>query len=521
MSTAVVEEEVDELEQLFLEPLDPYDFQAADIREILAHNCTGFVTAETGAGKTFIGTEVALRSNAEVILIIAVPSTFDDVWIQTIKRQDPTATVRVIEGTPLGQKAFEDLQLSVPGIYLASHQIFVRWKGEYDFTTTRPDLAIIDEAHFLGNRNSRGGKKLLKLKALRRLCMSGTMVRNKFENFWNLLRWVYPEQWRPGELADMSYHRWEAKYCATRYSPFKVGNIEVIGELIEGTLAREIPCYIQHFKRAECCDFHPEGFLSNLPAPAYIRYDVDLLPEQKKLILQMEKEFVAWLHHENEGRDGKKKPFVAKLDMTKRMRLRQMALAVPTIRTVNIMKYNKDLDMKVPTDVDRLFFDVDALSAKLDLFEEKLTEHDESYVAVTSSKPFAEEVTRRLKARGVKAELWDGDVSQIERARIKKQLRTGETRVVVAVVASISTGIDGLQDSCHRVMILDRDQDLTTMTQFFGRLDRRGQQEQVIIEEIVARGSYDKGIINKQLKTELMLARALNKRARKEALEAA
>lgn len=497
-----------------LERITPYDFQEADVAELLAHNVTGFVTAETGAGKSVIGVEAAIRSNAEVILVVAIPDTFEDVWVDTIMRQDPTATVKIIEGTPTGKLAFDDLEMNVPGFYLVSHQVFTLWKA---FEGVRPDLAIIDEAHMLGSRHSKGGARLLKLKALRRLCMSGTMARNRFENLWLLLRWVYPDRFMPRDIADISPNRWIATFCETRYDEFAVGNIKVVGELNPGALAGMIPCYIQHFKREHCCEFHPDGFLSELPAPVHITYDVDLLPEQKKMIKQMEAEYVAWLHTENEGRDGKKKPFIAKLPIVKRIRLRQMALGIPTIRTVMRKVVDKVTGLSTIMPFDELYFDEDCLSAKLDLFMKKVAEHDENYVTITSSKSFAEETTRRLKALGVKAELWDGDIPKAERKRIKDRLREGETRIIVAVVASISTGIDGLQHGANRVMILDRDQDLTTMTQFFGRLDRRGQTEQVIIEEIVARGSFDKKIIGAQLAREIALAKSLNKLSREAA----
>lgn len=504
-----------------------FDYQVADLHELAAHNFTGVVVAEMGAGKTLLAVESILHSDAETVLIIARPNTFEEEWRGTLLGQSQgRISARII--SPNDPTAFADLQMAEPGVYLVSHEVFTRGrftythpttkeKSErgYDFSTINPDFVIVDEAHLLSNREAKGAKALWKLKALRRLVMSGTPGRNDFDNIWTLLRWVYPDN---TEIAPQSYWAFVTRWCETEYDHFAVGQIKVVGELNPGELAATVPCWVQHFKRENCCEFHPQGFL-DLEPPALVEHHLDLTFEQRRLIDQMNEEYVAWLERENEGKDGVKHPFVAKIPLAKRIRIRQMALGVPSIRSVLETVKDKQTGLTTKEYVDKLFFDEDCESPKLDLFERRLTEHNDTYLAVTSSKPFAEEVVRRLRAHGESAVLWTGNTSQIQRQAIKRDFRDGKVRTIVAVVSSISTGIDGLQFASHRMFLFDRDQDLTTMSQFFSRLDRRGQTQQVIIEEAIARGSYDQGIISSQLERQLKLAKSMNARARRLARE--
>lgn len=491
------------------EPLKPYPFQQVDVDLLLARNLKGFVVAETGAGKSIIGIEAGRQSGLRVVLVIAPLSTQDHVWYEGIIRQDPGINVKVINGTPKGKEAMSDLELGYPGWYLVTPQLFTRW----DFSGVRPALTIVDEAHLLGHRDTVGQKKLGKLKSPYKIMMSGTMWRNRVENAWGLLRATFPHLSGAGELADLSYNRWVRKYMATVYDHFAVGNIKIVGELEPGRLAEEISQaggWVQHFKRAECCEFHPEGFLHDLPAPITIKHSVDLAPEQKKAIARMEEDYLAWLRTDT----GEKKALVAKLPIVARTRLRQMTLALPSFRATG--QYDENGMPK-----HEIWFEPDCISPKLDHFEGRLDDTvDQPYLALTSSEKFATEVSRRLNARGVPTEKWAGTVASKERDNIKARFQNGDTRVVIGVVEAVATGIDGLQFAASDLYHFDRSQDLTSEIQVEGRLDRRGQTNQVVNEEVLARGSMDEGIIGAQLRKRLDLNKSLQKKIKSDAWKA-
>lgn len=498
------------------EPLVPYPFQEADIQKLAKHGWSGFVVAETGAGKSLIGTETALRSGAEVVLVIAPKGTHGDVWRDGIMRQSRGKIVpRIIKGgTKGGTEAWSDLQLGEPGWYIITPNLFTLrdWKG------ITADLTILDEAHLLANRDSKGWKKLNKFKSAARIVMSGTIVRNRVENFWGLLRWVYPEFSGSGELSDISFRRWvkwdsgplkdQDNYMLTKKDHFAPAGYVIVGEKEPGRIAREIPCYIQHFKRAECCEFHPEGFLEGLPAPINITREVELSPKQKYLIERVERDYMVWLDQQADTLDpdgkNRRKALVVKLPVVMQTRLRQMSLGVPSF----------DADGSI-------YFAPGCESPKLDDLHSRLRETgDEPYVVLTSSEKFATEAVRRMNEDWkIPAAKWAGTITQKARDQAKADLTAGRIRVIVGVIEAISTGIDGLQLAASNLYWLERSRDLTANIQSEGRLDRRGQKRQVVNEEVVANGSMDRGVISAQLKKRMALNASLQKKLAREERE--
>lgn len=496
------------LASLHLEPtrLEPYPFQEADIEELLAHDATGFVVAETGAGKSLIAIETGLRSPAKTILVVAIAPTVGHVWVEGILGQDPTANVQIIDGTKEGKQAMYELELGYSGWYIMTTQLFTRW----DITTIRPDLTIVDEAHLLANREKKGFTDgLNKLRSKRRMVMSGTIYRNKFENFWSLLRFVYPDRNDQGDIADTAYRRWEQTFCRTEYDHFAPGNIRVDGELIPGRLASLIPCYIQHFKRQQCCVFHPNGFLADLPEPINIQYSVELTVGQKKAIDRMESEYMAWLSDQYENR----KALVAKLPIVAQTRLRQMTLGLPSF-----LESGRFDDNGMP--IEEIGFAPGCESPKLDLFSAKAKASGEPYLALTTSEKFATEATRRLRDDyGIPTAKWAGTVPKSERERSKQEFIAGDIQVVVGVVEAVSTGIDGLQLAAWNAFHFDQSRDVTSEIQVEGRLDRRGQTNQVVNEYAMAEGSMDFGVYSQGLHRRLQMNASLKRELKKQQQE--
>lgn len=510
--------------------LEPLPFQEADLAQLAAHDYSGFIVAETGAGKTLIGIEAARRSPAQRILIIAVKSTVQDTWVDQIKAQDPGADVRVIDGTPEGKLSHERLELGYAGYYIVTHQKFTL----SDWSLCEPHMVIADEAHLFSNRDAKGTHKLLDLgkRTRRRIVMSGTMVRNRFENFYPLLRFVYPERNGAHDISDISSNRWIRDWCEWEEDHFSPNGMKVIGEKNPGALAAAIPCYVQHFKREHCCEFHPHGFLDELEAPVSFTSEVDLTRRQKLMIDQMESDYVAWLADQADTRQL----HVVKLPVTVRLRLRQMTLGVPRIVPGVGYQTYKDGTLKLhpvtqePIPVlDEVYFDEDCQSPKIDRLGDILLGQDgqkllgenaetEHVLVLTSSRKIIAPVLAQLRALGIAAVEWSGGVSSTQRAEIKEKFiaQNPSVRVIVAVVSSIGTGTDGLQFATNNLIWLERSDDLSNNVQAEGRLDRRGQTRQVRNIEIIARGSMDEGIISDQITKRL----ALNKSLRKATLKA-
>jgi hypothetical protein len=525
-----------------------FDFQRADVDNLLAHDATGFVVAETGAGKTIIGAAAAAETGLRTKLIIAPPGTFEKVWRKTItgftdtdpdspsfgewvEGLDPEAPVLRIEGTNAGREALDALEWRRPGYYLMSHQVFTRWKP----THLRPDVTVLDEAHLFGNRESTGGQALHHLESGHRMLMSGTMLRNQFENFWNLLRWAYPDRDTPGDISDPAFRRWQTTYCATKYDRFAAGNIVTTGEAVPGTIANRIPCYVQHFKRQQCCEFHPKGFLHDLPAPITITETVELTAGQRKAIRQLEDDYLAWLEYETAEALAKKqkRALIVKLPLTKTIRLSQMTLAMPSLRPAPWQPRSaRDLEAGKPqrqyfersdgfkqavdkdgNPVEEVFFAPDADSPKLDRLVEIFHKVGEPMVVATTSQKFAQMCIPRLAQKKIRAFEWSSANSQKRRDEALVEFKRGEWDIIFGVTEAIATGIDGLQDVAGVLVSLNKSRDKTVEVQLEGRLDRRGQKrtEGVIHYEVIAEGSADEDIISEQIEWRLSMNKTLRR----------
>lgn len=459
--------------------LQPYPFQKADIGNLVKHNGTGIVATQVGGGKTLIAVEVAKALRTKTNFVIAPKGTHKRAWIKTILSQIPTAKIYSINSTKAGKEAFLKLEAGQAGWYLITPEFFrnYHWRG------IEPDFAVFDEVHRASNRNSKTAKMLHTLKAKRRLGMSGTIAGNKIEGFWSVLRWVYPE------VAGRSYWAWVEQYCETKMD-FFAGKV-VDKEKTPGKIVTSIPCYIRHLKRERCCELHPEGIDHELPPVQEEIRTVELLPEQKRIYKKLEQDLFVWLGDN---------PLVVEAPVAVRTRLRQITLGVPTI----------------DPDSGEVTFAEDCKSTKLVELLQIIQDHPEGeqMLILTHSQKFAEVTTKRLIGMGYPAFEWSGRKSQPVRDKALEEFIAGEIQFIVAVIAAIGEGTDGLQEATNIVVWLSEDDNRLLNEQAAGRLDRRGQKKSVVSYKIVADDTYDLGILSRLVRDRIKMNESL--RARKQ-----
>lgn len=455
--------------------LKPYDYQERDIQRIVDNDGTGIVATQVGGGKTLIAIEVGKRVQSKVNLVIAPKGTHKRAWEKTIIRQIPDAVVRYVNSTVEGKKAFSDLHAGVEGWYLIGPEFF----RKFSWAGCKPDLAVFDEIHRASNRKSKTATMLQTLKAKRRLGLSGTIAGNRIEGFWSVVRWIYPE------VAGRSFWSWVDKYCTTKFDPF-AGKI-ISGERYPGAIVADLPCYIRHLKREKCCAFHENGMDSELPRMQTEERTVELSAEQKRIYKKMEKDLIVWL----EGN-----PMVAEVPIATRIRLRQITLGIPTVDDSGVVSFADDCKS---SKIDELFSIISDLPV------------GEPLLILTHSQKFASVVTRRLENAGIKSFEWSGRATQHDRDNALESFIAGTTQAIVAVIAAIGEGTDGLQEVCSTVIWLSKDDNRLLNEQAAGRLDRQGQKKSVLSFDIIAEGTYDEGQLSKLVKDQLAMNESLRK----------
>lgn len=448
----------------------PHDYQMERIDSFLIEPTkAALVGDEMGAGKTLTATEIALRGGFQRVLIVGVKDTYDS-WTATIAAQSDGGTVlRRLDSTSEGKRAMNDFLEGADGFYFTGSQYLVRQDWEYTATgevddkgkaitertqrkiykKMRPlDLIIWDEVHVLQNRRSAGFKTAQHIPAEYKVGLSGTPGGNSFDGLWAVTKWLWPD------LVDGSYWRWREQWCQTEEVYLGAGKktTKVIGEKNPGAFVASLPLYFRH--EAE-----------EPPAPLVI--EVDMEPEQQEQYEMLEQDLMLWYEQQ-----------VKVIEFPTHLR---QVLRTATLGT-----------MKLVGD-DEIHFDLDTHSAKLKALSGILKFWDGEQVIIgMDSKRFLKACVAQMQRAGLKVAEWSGDVSTKERERIKAAFLAGEIQYIAATIASMSTGLDGFQRVCSKLVWLNElDGNPAMNAQFLARLWRPPYNRDFQHVKILARDTWD------------------------------
>lgn len=506
--------------------MKPYEWQKKDLNDIIDSNFVSLLNIQMGGGKTPLATWSMGELQPDLALIVAPLSTFESAWIPTIRKLLGIEARPIGNGNKAQKDALADFEWQVPGVYLVTPQLLTRsaashWQG---------DLLIVDEVHLLSNPGSKGQRALSGFSVKdepigrnfpHRLALSGTPFRNKFVNSWSLMRLLWPELYRRGEVAHNNYYLWRkdrvtqgSVVTGSEWVPYEVDGARskmIDGrrhwqklqradtwttELEPGRLINEAPSVVQHFRRHKCCLWHPDGFLDH-DAPQEIERVVPLHPTQRKAIAELEKHYMTFLDD---------KPLMTDLTITQQQRIREVCLGVPTIEWTT--------DEETGEETMHLDWDVDCISPFYDELTRILEGLDdgEPVTVFLNSQKFARVLTQRLNKDGWSAFEYSGQVNKRERAaNLANFGKPGGHQVLVGQLQSIGTGTDGIQRVCNTEVWLESSTDPTVNEQSRGRTDRMGSRGQVQRYILLDENGYAKGRYGKEL-TKLLAMRKMTTR---------
>ncbi|TXH08880.1 MAG: hypothetical protein E6R03_17450 [Hyphomicrobiaceae bacterium] len=279
-----------------------------------------------------------------------------------------------------------------------------------------------------------------------------------------ITQWLWPKL-----EGHQSFWTWVTDWCTTREDYFAGTVIE--GEREPGKFVASLPCYIRLEK-----DFGE---------PLESRLEVELSPAERKIYDSLEATMIAYLNDN---------PLIVKLPVTKRLRLRQASLGEIGYDQVS----------------DSVYFPPQMKSSKYDALIGLLQDfYDEPALILTHSAKYALTVAYKMKTSGYKVALWSGEVTPTDRDIIKDKFVNGELDYIVATIASIGEGTDGLQYRSRLMIWLSREDSMMLNEQAFRRLHRRGQTRTVLSIDIVALNTYDDGQLSVLMQRALDMNRSL------------
>jgi superfamily II DNA or RNA helicase len=336
----------------------------------------------------------------------------------------------------------------------------------YDWSEFPIDFIIYDEVH--EGQNRKANTHFAMVSAFRipyQLGLSATLAGNRVEGQWAIQHSFWPQK----EITP-AFWTWVTRYLKTELHP-QAGKA-ILGEKVPGTVWSLLPS-----KSAFPSPYQEEPLIFNI--------EVDLLPAQRKLYDRFEKEAVVWLENH---------PLVEELPAVQHLRLRQMCLAVPSIRwdwksvgpseEIKPEWELKEEDGHLYRWAEEIYFKEDARSTKAEAVIEQIRHlyengGTEPIIIFTHSRKFATMLTLRLQAKGYRARRFVGGMSDAERTW-KREAFGIEYDIMVATQAAVGIGTDGIQEVCRIEFWVSLSDNRIHNKQATGRLSRPGQKRTVL-----------------------------------------
>ena len=440
-------------------PLFPYQKVGASF---LYQIGSGLMGDDMGLGKTIQSLAVAEKAKAEKVLIFC-PASVKWQWASEIEKflypnGAPEGEIVVVEGN----KRTRDLMLE--------DKIVVRresWKGKangwrkstggrffivnyelllrnFDSMNCREwDMIIADEATKISNATAKQSKAIKRLRAKRRIAMTGTPVSNRANDVWNIIDFI-----QPGVLGN--YFSFLQRYCLKN----QWGGVFGYRNLDE--LQAKIKRYMIRRMKVDVLPELPEKITSDLP--------FELTDEEKDLYKKLKKEILFEIEAQHIAKI--ENPMTIQYTLVKMLRLRQLA------DSTELLGHQTK-------------------SSKMELLKEKLEEvfganGGRKAIVFTQFAEMADILERELAE--YKPLKISGTIKEEYRDVVAKFNENEDHRVLVMT----SAGQFGLNIQRASVIFhYDQEWSLAKMQQRDGRAHRFGQKDSVLVYNLLAKGTVD------------------------------
>lgn len=377
---------------------------------------------DVGLGKTFEAILYAEVTNSFPCLVIvpaSVKYNWEEKWYEITKKRRRIAVIETKET----KKRKNDWDADV---IVINYDIIGKKQGRgatvrFEELMREWKMLIFDEAHFLKKSTSIRSKAAKKISNKSEVItmLSGTVTMNKPVELWNLLKIA-----KLDDLISDSYKQFTLRYCGAYKGHFG-WNVKGATKTLElNRLLRE-NCYIRREKRDVLTEL-PEVTKQVLRVPI----------SNTKAYEAANEDFIQYLI-DTEGNEKAEKAEEA-VDLVMLAHMRKMTIEGKLKSIEQYLNDWKESDEKL------LIFG---------LHREPLNYLSEKY----------------------KSDLIAGGVSSKKKQEIVKSFAKNDDQFLFANMISAGTGIDGLQETCSNMLIIELPWRPSDLTQAIGRLDRSGQ----------------------------------------------
>jgi SNF2 family DNA or RNA helicase len=390
-------------------------------------------------------------------ILVVCPNSAKDVWrshaeqamtgwpVVVVKETTAKARARKIEAFKWGMLIINWDAIRVADVWLPLY-------------THQWDYIIADEAHFAKNRNAQRTKALKKLRTTHKRAVSGTPLVNRPDEFWSLLHWLFPKEFR-------SYWRFYEEYCdyeihpVLGYKMFKgPKNLDKLRDKIK-------PFTIRRLK---------QDVLKDLPDKYYTYIPLDMPAPQARAYKEMHKKSLAWVgEHEDE-------PVKAPMVIAQLTRLRQFADAYAELTNPHT------------TDVFRRPVRLSEPSNKQQALLELVASTDQPIVVFSQFRQMIRLAEQAVATLGERYIVMAGDTPDGERPGLIRDFQEKRVRIFMATTQTGGVGIT--LTAASTAIFLDRSWSPAVNLQAEDRLHRIGQKNAVQVIILQSKGTVDETV---------------------------
>jgi SNF2 family DNA or RNA helicase len=345
--------------------------------------------------------------------LVVCPASLTLNWEKEAKIWAEGVQVFRIKGTPKQRGAthmewLKCVQDGIPSVLIVSKDSLKSKSDRGWFMEMYFDMIVVDEAHFLRNRDSLQSKVVHSLNAHRKYALTGTPTVRDGTDIFGILSWLFPETYT-------SYWAFVKRYFEVYQDHF--GNT-VIGDYNhrQSELQELIGFISVQRKRRD------RGVMDWLDKPQPIPIPVEMDKKQRKLYDDMLNTFTAY--DEESGMMVDTPTVLAQLT-----RLRQLCL-------------------------DPALLGFDAPSAKTDAIMEYLEDNPRPVVIMSMFTSYLHLLAEKLKAKGYKVRMIHGEMSNDEKGKAAADFQAGKTDILLCNI--ISAGVGHTLDRADTIIFTDK-----------------------------------------------------------------
>ena len=435
------------------------------------------VAAGMGCGKTAIASTAALVWLAEhpdwKRVLIICPASLKQNWVteflmwQEAFPLQVEATIGIASGN-----VFPDATVVVINYDILSKPDF-----EQSLYGEPWDVIVCDESHALKGQTTLRTKCVKRLKARRKVCLTGTPILNKPVELWTQLEWLDPQHWT----------NW--KYFVTRYCDAKPGwgrSLDVSGASNLDELNRKL-------KETVMYRITKEEALKDLP-PRLRQLLVLPPPESAKPLIDEEKRI--WTLREDtlaQLRAEKQRAIIAKDEAAYKLAAAKLKSTFSAAMSA-MSKIRHDLGVaKVPLANQHI--------------SDALNQGVEKIVVFAHHKAVLSAIADHFQPYG--SLIITGETPAMERQGIVDAFqKKSEHRVIVLSILAAGVGLN-LQAASHVVMV-ESDWRPGINDQAESRCHRHGQLNSVLIQHLVFDGSLDARMVRRCIEKQEVIDQAVD-----------